>query len=197
MLLTLRACALAFPTSPRLPNRRAFARKAAVTVAGCLNTRVFPWTAVAEESDPLTTWKTSENIFAQILRGEAPAVVLDDSGELFSFVDKNPASTLHYLVIPRRFIRDASDLRPADAQLVRDMEAKARQLVRDTVGDNFDESELALGFHWPPWYSVPWLHLHAIYPRSSITRWWKYTQFSFYPPERVLRRLEQLESSVR
>ena len=96
-----------------------------------------------------------------------PEIVDGDDPELFTFVDKRPASTVHLLVIPRRFIRDASALAPEDLPLVGRMEAKARALVQRTVGaDAFDEQELALGFHWPPWYSVPWLHLHAIYPEE-------------------------------
>ena len=86
-------------------------------------------------------------------------------------------------------------LRGSDATLVRSMEAKAIALVRAEIGDEaFDEAELALGFHWPPWYSVPWLHLHAIYPKSRITRWYKYTPFSFKSPAWVLRRLSRYTS---
>ena len=134
----------------------------------------------------------ADNIFGRIIRGEAPAVVVEDhpDSDLFVFRDRKPASQIHLLVIPRRFIRDASRLQPADAGLVRSMEAKARELVRAEVGTSFSERELALGFHWPPWYSVPWLHLHAIYPKSSMMRRYKYTAFSFYSPERVLLKLE-------
>ena len=88
-------------------------------------------------------------------------------------------------MIPKRFVRDAAQLGPADAELVRRMEAKAIELVRASVGEAFDPAELALGFHWPPWYSVPWLHLHAIYPKSAMSRRWKYTAVSFYSPDRV------------
>ena len=136
---------------------------------------------------------SEDNIFLQILRGEAPADVVDADDVLFTFRDYKPASTIHLLVIPRRFVRDASMLKgQADADLVRQMEARARSLVRRQVGDDaFDEEELALGFHWPPWYSVPWLHLHAIYPRSAMTRRYKYTSFSFKSPDYVLDRLER------
>ena len=93
------------------------------------------------------------------------------------------------LVIPRTFVKDASYLRgPGDAELVKRMEAKARALVRAEVGEGFRESELALGFHWPPWYSVPWLHLHAIYPRREMGRRYKYTPFSFKSPQWVIER---------
>lgn len=131
-----------------------------------------------------------DNIFAKILIGEAPAEVLDSKDdELFSFRDKNPASTVHILVIPRRFVRDAAELKPEDAGLVERMVEKARVLVRDDVGSSFDEAELLLGFHWPPWYSVPWLHLHAIYPRSKMRRRYKYTPISFKSPNWLLDRL--------
>ena len=39
---------------------------------------------------------------------------------------------------------------------------------------------------------MPWLHLHAIYPRSQMRRRWKYTPLSFKSPEWVLRRLSSL-----
>ncbi|KAL1520192.1 hypothetical protein AB1Y20_023662 [Prymnesium parvum] len=133
-----------------------------------------------------------DNIFGKILRGEAPAEVLeDDDDELFSFRDKNPAAPIHYLVIPRRFVRDAAELTPHDDVLVRKMAEKARYLVRSSVADSFDESELVLGFHWPPWYSVPWLHLHAIYPYSKMKRRYKYTSLSFKSPEWVVNRLAE------
>ena len=90
-------------------------------------------------------------VLAHLRRGAAPAAILDDDGELFSFKDRNPASTLHYLVIPRRFIRDASRLTAEDLELVGQMEAKARLLIQRDVGHTFDPTELALGFHWPPW----------------------------------------------
>ena len=133
----------------------------------------------------------STNVFARILRGEAPAEVVEDGEELFCFHDANPAAERHLLVIPREFIRDASTLRPTDAPLVRRMRAKAVQLTRAAVGKGFDEEQLLLGFHWPPAYSVPWLHLHALYPRASLRRRWKYTAVSFKSPEWVLERLER------
>eukprot|EP00965_Chrysotila_dentata_P020449 677836-Pleurochrysis_carterae.AAC.5 len=68
--------------------------------------------------------------------------------------------------------------------------SQARDLVRASVGEAFDERELALGFHWPPWYSVPWLHLHAIYPRSKMKRRYKYTPITFRSPLWVIARLD-------
>lgn len=138
------------------------------------------------------------NIFLRILNGDAPAAVVDaNDEELFTFRDKNPASLIHLLVIPRAFVRDASQLVTADAALVRRMEAKARDLVRKEVGDTFDERELALGFHWPPFYSVPWLHLHAIYPRSRMCRRYKYTSISFRSPASLVEAMSAEEAAGR
>ena len=49
-----------------------------------------------------------ENVFKRILDGKLPADVVEDDGDLFTFRDIRPASQLHLLVIPRRFVRDAS-----------------------------------------------------------------------------------------
>ena len=136
-------------TTPRASPPSATARRPFIsrTALSALLFEAWPsswWSASADEADP-------SNIFARILRGDAPAAVLDDDGELFSFKDRNPASTLHYLVIPRRFIRDASRLTAEDLELVGQIEAKARLLIQRDVGHTFDPTELALGFHWPPW----------------------------------------------
>jgi hypothetical protein len=38
--------------------------------------------------------------------------------------------------------------------------------VKDVV---FDPSQLWTGFHVPPHNSVPWLHMHVLYPKSVVT----------------------------
>ena len=177
----LRLCAIS--------RRRILCAAAAAAGSSAGDCRIRPALAT---SAPATA-PDEDNIFGRILRGEAPADVIYDGpdDDLFVFRDRRPASTLHLLVIPKFFIRDASQLQRTDVELVRRMEAKARELVRAEVGaEAFQERELALGFHWPPWYSVPWLHLHAIYPKSQMRRRYKYTAVSFKSPEYVLRRLE-------
>ena len=153
------------------PTRRALATTTAADGRTTLESLIDRYRLVSAEAP------APDNIFKRILEGSAPADKVDDDGDLFTFRDIRPASTVHLLVIPKRFVRDASQLAGAtDAELVRRMRRKAIERVRIEVGpDAFDESELALGFHWPPWYSVPWLHLHAIYPRREMRRRYKYT----------------------
>ena len=71
------------------------------------------------------------------LAGHIGLVLSHAGAELFSFKDRSPASEIHYLVIPKRFVRDAAQLGPADAELVRRMEAKAIELVRASRTNRF------------------------------------------------------------
>lgn len=209
-MLRIAAPLFALAPPPPLPTVLRCGTGAAAVLGGGKFSRRFAVTAVvAFQQRPQSSWAwpfgpsrapadvpEPTNIFLRILNGEAPASVVDNEDpDLFTFRDRRPASDVHLLIIPRRFVRDAAMLRGSDATLVRSMEAKAIALVRAEIGDEaFDEAELALGFHWPPWYSVPWLHLHAIYPKSRITRWYKYTPFSFKSPAWVLRRLSRYTS---
>jgi diadenosine tetraphosphate (Ap4A) HIT family hydrolase len=138
----------------------------------------------------LCTCPDPDNVFLRILHRQHVADIVEDGETLLTFHDHRPASDIHLLVIPKRFVRDASTLQPADAPLVHDMRSTAVRLTRSLV-DDFEPEQLALGFHWPPALSVPWLHLHAIYPITR-RRWpWKWTPFGFVSPERVIDRLQR------
>lgn len=39
---------------------------------------------------------------------------------------------------------------------------------RSILRDGGDEKDLRIGFHWPPFITVPHLHLHLIYPASEM-----------------------------
>jgi len=139
----------------------------------------------------------ADNVFLRILRRQHAADIVEDGERLLTFHDHRPASDLHLLVIPKRFVRDASQLRPADAPLVHEMHSTAHRLARRLAAEAFDEEQLSLGFHWPPALSVPWLHLHAIYPRAR-RRWpWKWTPLGFVSPERVIDRLQRQSLAFR
>ena len=55
----------------------------------------------------------SDNIFAKILRGEAPCVKLYEDAQAFAFMDIMPRTAGHALVIPKAEARNILDIAPA------------------------------------------------------------------------------------
>lgn len=53
-------------------------------------------------------------IFCRILAGELPATVVAQDERTFSFMDINPATRGHMLVIPRAHSRDITEIAPED-----------------------------------------------------------------------------------
>ena len=119
-------------------------------------------------------------------RGARREIVDGDDPELFTFVDKRPASTVHLLVIPRRFIRDASALAPEDLPLVGRMEAKARARssapsapTPSTSASSRSASTGRRGTRCRGSTCTPSTR------KRAMSRRWKYTAVSFYSPDRV------------
>jgi diadenosine tetraphosphate (Ap4A) HIT family hydrolase len=133
--------------------------------------------------------------FGRIAQGlsSKPDVLRDE--HFVTFHDHVPRATIHLLTLPRTYIRDIDSLVGAGgAQLVTDMIEHARAALSQVVGSGFDADRTLLGFHVSSFVSVPWLHLHSLYPRDSITDESRYTPRVFVTPSAVLARLhsEQL-----
>ena len=58
----------------------------------------------------------SDCIFCAIAAGEGPAVVLEEDEQTIAFMDINPATRGHALVIPKRHSRDLLEIDPADLE---------------------------------------------------------------------------------
>lgn len=99
-------------------------------------------------------------IFCSIASGTAPAEVLDSDEHTISFMDINPATRGHALVIPRRHSRDLMDIDPED---LRHTSLSAQRLGR-RMGDTLD----AAGFNLlnasgaAAWQTVFHFHIHVI-----------------------------------
>ena len=104
------------------------------------------------------------NIFARILRGEAPAHVVLDEAECMAFMDVMPMSPGHTLVIPREpaenlFALPAERLGPLAvatqrvARAVRDVFAPAGVSVRQLNGGAAGQSVFHIHFHVIPHYA--------------------------------------------
>ena len=151
----------------------------------------------AEESaPPVGLDHLGAQAFDSIARGNGGAstrVVLE-SEQTVTFTDHKPRASVHLLTIPRTFIRDVSALTSAaHARLVLHMASQSRAAVLKELEASLGvsdlvEADLRLGFHKHTYISVPYLHMHALYPYSSVTGE-HYSDEHFLTPERVLARL--------
>ncbi|KAI0787732.1 HIT-like protein [Fomes fomentarius] len=88
------------------------------------------------------------------------------------FTDINPSAEHHLQIIPKRHIESVKTLHPADAAMVKEMIEIGHKIL-----DGLDvPSQLRrLGFHIPPYISVPHLHMHVqALPYRSFLRRLKY-----------------------
>ena len=114
-------------------------------------------------------------IAARAYDGVRKAPMIADSASCFTVMDNETYAKefgyAHYLTAPRRFILDCTQrsltVSDIDLMVSQAVEVITHQLrVKDVV---FDPSQLWTGFHVPPHNSVPWLHMHVLYPKSIVT----------------------------
>ncbi|RDX57435.1 HIT-like protein [Lentinus brumalis] len=88
------------------------------------------------------------------------------------FTDINPSAQHHLQIIPKRHIESVKSLRQADAAMIREMIEIGHRVLDDMdVPPNLRR----LGFHIPPYISVPHLHMHVqALPYRSFLRRLKY-----------------------
>ncbi|XP_059211936.1 adenosine 5'-monophosphoramidase HINT3-like isoform X2 [Centropristis striata] len=92
-------------------------------------------------------------------------ILLSDD-ELLCIRDVKPGATHHYLVITRTHIENCKSLQLDDVPLVERMKEMGRSILEKNRVSNLDD--VRIGFHIPPFSSVPHLHLHAMAPASTM-----------------------------
>lgn len=115
--------------------------------------------------DPTPLSQDPNCVFCRISRKDAPAEIVYEDTDFVVFVDRKPASTHHYLVIPRNHIPDPRSLTGEHVALVERMAELGKQVLTERGGR---VEEARMGFHWPPFILVRHLHLHVIGPESSM-----------------------------
>ena len=135
----------------------------------------------------------NNNPFEQIIARTLPAQIVYEDDELIVINDQKPSAPLHLQVIPKLppVPRDVKSLTPDHAPLVRRMQAVAAAQLQAA---GYDEVDSYVGFHVPPFISVPHLHMHVISPATQILsgKRFKYVPGScwFWTSDRVLEKLE-------
>lgn len=104
--------------------------------------------------------------FCLILNNQTDTDVLLSDDELVCFRDTKPGATHHYLVIPRIHIDNCKALQRDHITLVERMEEMGRNILEKNKV--CDLNDIRMGFHIPPFSSVPHLHLHVLAPASKM-----------------------------
>lgn len=103
----------------------------------------------------------SDCIFCRIQAGQVPSTEVASSDTTYAFRDLSPVAPTHVLVIPRRHIENAHELRAEDAPLLAEMYLMA-QRVAESEGIAADGYRLVFNVGADAGNTVPHLHLHVL-----------------------------------
>jgi histidine triad (HIT) family protein len=99
-------------------------------------------------------------IFCSIVAGDAPARIVREDAATVAFLDLNPATRGHALVVPRRHAADLLDAAPEDVAAIATAAQAVGKAAMDHLGAagvNLVQSSRAAAFQ-----TVFHLHLHVI-----------------------------------
>lgn len=103
-------------------------------------------------------------IFCAIVAGDAPGHVVREDEHTVAFLDINPITRGHTLVVPRRHADDMWDVDAEDAAHVMSATWEVARLVRDRLGA--DGINLFQATRPVAWQEVEHLHVHVV-PRYA------------------------------
>jgi histidine triad (HIT) family protein len=103
-------------------------------------------------------------IFCRIVAGELPATIVDEDERTIAFMDIQPASRGHALVIPRSHATDVHAIAREDLEAVVAAAQRLAAKVRDNLGA--DGVNLLSSSGAAAWQTVFHFHMHVI-PRYT------------------------------
>jgi histidine triad (HIT) family protein len=99
-------------------------------------------------------------IFCKIVAGELPAQIIDEDERTVAFMDANPATRGHALVVPRQHARDLLEIEPEDLQAVVVTAQRVAARMPERLGA--DGVNLLNSCGRAAWQTVFHFHLHVI-----------------------------------
>jgi histidine triad (HIT) family protein len=103
-------------------------------------------------------------IFCKIVAGELPATVVDEDEQTIAFMDINPATRGHALVVPRKHAADLLEIEPAQLAAVSAAAQRLARRAKQRLGA--DGVNLINSCGAAAWQTVSHFHLHVI-PRYA------------------------------
>jgi histidine triad (HIT) family protein len=99
-------------------------------------------------------------IFCKIVAGEIPALIVDEDERTIAFMDINPATRGHLLVIPREHSRDLLEVDPDDLAATANMAQTLARRIMDRL--DADGVNLLNSCRAAAWQTVFHFHVHVI-----------------------------------
>lgn len=103
-------------------------------------------------------------IFCAIVAGRAPARILHETDDTLAFLDINPITEGHALVIPKRHATDLHDIEPDDLAATARSAKEVAGLLTERLG--CDGINLLHATGAAAWQTVFHLHIHVL-PRTT------------------------------
>lgn len=103
----------------------------------------------------------SDCIFCKIGRGEIPSKKIYEDDETLAFHDITPQAPVHFLLIPKRHIRNIMEVEAADGSLLGKLLFKAQELAK-TLGCEENGARFVVNCKKDGGQTVDHLHIHVL-----------------------------------
>lgn len=100
---------------------------------------------------------TSDCIFCKIVTGDIPSKKIFEDGLVVAFPDINPVAKVHVLIIPKKHIGSALEIKKDNGEDLVAMFDAANKIVSDMKLEAF-----RLSFNGGKFQHVPHLHMHLL-----------------------------------
>ncbi|MDR2110598.1 MAG: histidine triad nucleotide-binding protein [Spirochaetaceae bacterium] len=107
----------------------------------------------------------SDCIFCEIVAGKIPCKKIYEDDEILAFHDINPQAPVHFLVIPKRHIRNAMEMEAADSALIGRLVYKAQELLAE-LGCAERGGRFVINCKSDGLQTVEHIHLHVLGGRA-------------------------------
>jgi histidine triad (HIT) family protein len=104
-------------------------------------------------------------IFCKIAKGEIPSKKIFEDDEFLAFHDVSPQAPVHFLVIPKKHIRNIMEIEPGDAALTGKLLNKAQELAVE-LGCAEKGARFVINCKSDGGQTVDHLHVHVLGGRA-------------------------------
>ncbi|MDR1430471.1 MAG: histidine triad nucleotide-binding protein [Spirochaetaceae bacterium] len=103
----------------------------------------------------------SNCIFCKIISGEIPGKTIYEDSDMLAFYDVNPQAPIHFLLVPKRHIRNIMELEAGDEGLAGRLLLKARELAV-SLGCGEKGARFVINCKDDGGQTVDHLHIHVL-----------------------------------